>query len=429
MKHRLIRLFALGAFFSAAFLLSLAGVHAVEDDLHSELELKAHESQESSDSGEGEQSKGSQNGKKAIVVEEPLEELENEDHVQAERAAAKSRLHLKVQTIEKEEKGPLLDSVDLEQPRTIKNAGKLQGQKNQFALSCKKKLMKTDKKMYNQILNVVADIFQPICDGEKEMKGGTDRVESGINILNELVQLHLSEEYGNDSKHEKLNHLFMTATNVLDELQSSEKMPLNFHFNAQQGLNPTIRKFRTQLLQGDKTVSSLGGNLTIGWFYGIGVGLSGGTSKKVCGQRKFALVGQGVGSVQLGLSGALGYYKFSAPQSGKLFWTDEDHLAPSIGLILGGTWGHFESDSSDWVNAPPYEVGLDLGMHIMKNFLFRGVELFDLPRDFKYFRKNVGLTFQSGRLPIELQQAIDKAASKEDLRKIDVKRYTRPIVA
>jgi hypothetical protein len=60
------------------------------------------------------------------------------------------------------------------------------------------------------------------------------------------------------------------------------------------------------------------------------------------------------------------------------------------------------------------EAGLGLGF-VGEGILIGGVELFPLPKDFKYFRKNVGLVPETGRLPSSLEEPIIAAQSKGEL--------------
>lgn len=290
----------------------------------------------------------------------------------------------------------------------------LQKRKN----SCKKELMRVDKKMYNPILKVVTKILQPVCEKKKRIRGGVARLESGIEILNKLLQIHRNEEYGSDVKRGKLEDLLKEAQETLDMLQSAQKLPLDLQVSERARLGSFENKLKKPL-----SISAVGGNVAAGMsLFNAGIGGAIGCSKNICGQRKFALIGQGIWyplfgwypAGFLGVSCAAGYYNPDVIKKGPFLF--DIQLARSMGLVLGGTSGkvHFEVDNKanewDFVadKGPPYEVTIDIGFHLMKLFLFGGIELCSLPTDFKYFRKSIGITSQSGKLPIDREREIEE---------------------
>jgi hypothetical protein len=269
-----------------------------------------------------------------------------------------------------------------------------------------KKLYKNDRKFYDIILKIVIKLFGPVFF-EKASRGGQARIDAGARILDKLIKIHIKKEYCSSIKIDKLKSLIKEASSQLKELDAKDKLPNNIPVSTVQSYCPKVQELVDEIKTGKvtSTTSTVGGNFSFGVFWGAGCGAAIGWSTNSFGIRRLAVDGQLDAAMLTGLSMMGGLYQYDRKTNGDRlhqFMTPED-ACKSAGLLGGFTYGYGKKEGKENSDYKILEFGIDAGFHIFKGFFFGGIDLFRLPCDLKVFRKNIGLTWESGVLPAEYE--------------------------
>lgn len=246
------------------------------------------------------------------------------------------------------------------------------------------------KKTYNCILRIVTELLKPL-EHNKTCRGGQERVILAADILNQLLIIHKYLEYGSPNKKRELDRLIKKAQKKFIKIQEAPKG--EFSLRLEGDYEPEVVEFFSIKIK-EKEIKIGGPVLSVGLIGASGIGILAGRSKTPYGIRRAIVSGKAAGGVGIGSLLTVGINSFKSTSRKKIFKSSV--LTGKGGFIIGGG-GNININMTN--NNSINEGGIGIGGFGLKEGI-GGLEIFSLPTDLKYFRNNIGLTPEAGKLPL-----------------------------
>lgn len=229
--------------------------------------------------------------------------------------------------------------------------------------SLKKMLFTEEKASYNKILKKIGKILQDPADARKKTKGGQERIDEGINLLNELIKIHKEEVYCTIAKQGRIQGLLKRSKDSLlkFEAQKEERLFCERIYSGNiDELEEETKSFLNDLILGKRLTTTVGGNIVIGLGFMGGLGSTVGISKNPCGYSRVIVNGQAVGGYWGIINMAAGAYQVEQKKSkaGLVGCVMSPNLTVGLG---GGAW------NNNWENKPnlPVSKYIEVGLGFM----------------------------------------------------------------
>lgn len=278
-----------------------------------------------------------------------------------------------------------------------------------------KEIHSRDVKLYRTIQKLAREFYAPVFKHHVS-HGGYSRYQKAVVYLNELYEIHRTEELGSEQKVKRLFELINNMKRDLEIFKGAKilrnDIEIPFSDDEQRKVTQVVHK----LLQGQfpknrknpifdrKRAKSIGGSIGLDYACGLGIGASCGWTKDPLGERHVALFGQGYGEgLGVGPSMSLGYYSYEV--EGKHLFGVLDGITGGLG-IEGSIYDrnlmnriNYSYCGEDYpVDLAGMEGGVGISLGLRKKW-FLGYEICPLPTDWKMQRKHLGLYIEEAKHP------------------------------